>query len=225
MERRPRVIKLKENPFEEQELTHQTLLHVHFTDNYENAFRWTPKWTEVEAIFYKGIEIEERNNPEGVWSEELKRTAEKFPKIKEFKLPVQIKYSGLEETDGEKWRYKVDISILPLSGEEWVNVEGSKHGGGFQIGSCCFRMQFLGKILKKMRPKYAIGWSEQCTTIYDELPSPNPAGISFSLRFPGGLERTDYQILCRQIAAAIRHYIRSVILDSKSIQEGLEEIN
>lgn len=232
MERRPRVIKLKENPFEEQELHTRTLLHMHFVDNYENYFRWTPKWLEVLDLFWRAFEVEEKNDPEGVWSGELKKTAEKIPKIKEFKLPVQIKYGGLEEADKPEWRYKVDISIRPLSDEQWVEVEATEYGEGFRIGNCFFKMQSLGKVLKKVQTKYSRGWSKLCTTIYDEVTIPEidyerstPSGISFSVWLPEGLERTNYQILCRQIGGAIRYYIRGVILDSKSIQEGLEEMD
>ena len=67
MEHKARTIKLWEDSFEEELLPHQTLLHIYFVDRGENFYRWTPRIRggEVERIFFKMIEVEEKNNPEG----------------------------------------------------------------------------------------------------------------------------------------------------------------
>lgn len=104
MKHKARTIKLCEDPFEEELLPYQTLLHIYFVDRGKDFYRWTPRIRdgEVERIFFKMVEVEEKNSPEGVWSDELNRAAEQIPKLKEFKLPVKVSYGGLEELENEE---------------------------------------------------------------------------------------------------------------------------
>jgi len=226
MEHKARTIKLWKDPFEEELLPHQTLLYIYFIDRGKNLYRWTPRIRggEVERIFFKMIEVEEKNSPEGVWSDELNKAAEQIPKLKEFKLPVRIKCSRLEETDKEKWRYRVEISIL--SDEASVRLGATHDGNEFWIDECHLLMTSVQKALfKKARQlsrKLAI--SQHCNSILS-FPDYTPGeGISFYVWLEKGLERTEYQILSRELAGAIRNYIRNVILDFKGIQKGFEEI-
>lgn len=57
----------------------QVLLRCVFKDKYGNIAKWTPRWVEVEGLFFKSMEIEGKNEPEGLWDEELKKLAEKIP--------------------------------------------------------------------------------------------------------------------------------------------------
>ena len=94
MKYKARSIKLCEDPLEEELLPHQTLLHIYVQDRWGNSFKWTPKWLDVEKIMWRALQVEEKNSPGGVWSDELNRAAEQIPKLKQFKLPVRIKCSG-----------------------------------------------------------------------------------------------------------------------------------
>ena len=221
MERKARTMKLAENPFEEELLPQQTLLHVYFEDRWKNFFKWTPKWLEVEKIFFKAIEVEEENNPEGPWSGELKKASERIPSLREFKLPVGIEYSGLHEIDEEGWRYKIEVSILP--GGESVGI--SDHGKGFYIGDCHFKMSSFIKALLEKIQTCKIVISKICTDLgWTPEGSVPGEGICFYIWLEEGLERTDYQIASREITGVIRSYIRGVILDSRSIKRGFEDI-
>lgn len=222
MERKARTIKLAKGPFEEELLPQQTLLYIYFEDRWGNFFKWTPKWSGVEKIFFKAMEVEEENNPEGPWSEELKKASERIPSLREFKLPVRIEYSGLHELDEEGWRYKIGVSILP-DGES-VGTSG-QYGKGFYIGDCYFKMpSFIRALLEKIQAcKVAI--SKECTDLGWTPDGSIPGeGICFYIWLEEGLERTDYQIASREIAGVIRSYIRGVILDSRSIKRGFEDI-
>ncbi|GFP24684.1 hypothetical protein HKBW3S43_00108 [Candidatus Hakubella thermalkaliphila] len=92
MSSKPRTIKLrKDTPFGEELLPQQTLLHIYFQDNYQNDFKWTPRWKDMLTIFYKAWEVEEKNNPAGIWDEEFKKMEKEISVIKEYRLPVKIK--------------------------------------------------------------------------------------------------------------------------------------
>lgn len=71
---------VKFDHYEEQPLpSGKTLLNCVFKDNWGNTYKWTPRWKDMEEIFVKSMEIEGRNESEGIWDEELKRLAEKIP--------------------------------------------------------------------------------------------------------------------------------------------------
>lgn len=224
MERKARGIKLCEDPFKEELLPHQTLLHIYFMDRGQNFYRWTPRIRggEVERIFFKMVEVEEKNSPEGVWSDELNKAAEQIPKLKEFKLPVRVTYAGLEEAEGEEWKYKIKIEVLgekaPVSR---INYET------FRIGECSFKITRLLKgVTGRLQEDWGLGFSETCHSIMEgDYPYSEEVGIGFSVWMERQQERVDYQIIARELTGAIRSYIRGVLLDSRAFQKGFEEID
>lgn len=71
---------IKFNTWEEETLpSGKILLRCIFKDNYGKIYKWTPRWVDVEGLFFKSMEIEGKNESEGVWDNELKRLAEKIP--------------------------------------------------------------------------------------------------------------------------------------------------
>jgi hypothetical protein len=71
---------IKFESWEEQLLpSGKILLHCLFRDNYRREYKWTPRWIDVEEIFFKSLEIEGKNESEGVWDNELRRLSEKIP--------------------------------------------------------------------------------------------------------------------------------------------------
>jgi len=222
MEQKARTIVLKKSPFQKQELLQQTLLHVYFEDRWNNDFKWTPKWAEVEKILFKALEVEENNDPEGAWNDELIKASEQVSSLKEYRLPVKVVCSGLSEVESEKWQYEIQISILPDSGVVGIkDMQGSR----FYIDNCYFLMKNLGEKAFKGRIRYRMGIGKTCKEI-NASPYPDrwiPGGIFFNVFLPKNLTRLEYQTLSRQIGATIRTYVRSIILDSKSIDKGFSQ--
>jgi len=71
---------IKFDSWEEESLpSGQVLLRCVFKDKYGNISKWTPRWVEVEGLFFKSMEIEGKNESEGIWDKELKKLAEKIP--------------------------------------------------------------------------------------------------------------------------------------------------
>ena len=226
MKYKARTIKLCEDPFEEELLPYQTLLHIYFADRAKNFYRWTPRIRdgEVERILFKMVEVEEKNSPQGVWSDELNRAAKQIPKLKRFKLPVKVTYGGLEEMENEeneKWRYKITIEIL---GDE-TSVTKDKYGEGFYIGECYLKMTPLFKgVMEKSQRNWGLGFSKRCYSIIEgDYPLQQETGVCFNIWIEKRLERLDYQIIAREVTGAIRSYIRGIFLDSKAFQKGFEE--
>jgi len=220
MEHKARTIKLKEDPFREEPLPQQTLLHIYFEDRWGNSFKWIPKWLEVEKIFFKAIEVEEKNNPKGPWNEELKKASEQIPSLKEFKLPVRITCGDISEISQGGWKYKIQILVLPVGNTYVGEIGRYGYGDAFRISNYIFRMASLMDALRNMSIKYPIGLAEKCKcegisqsqTPGEYIPG---GGIFFPVWLPEGLSRAEYKI---------RAYIRRVILDSRSIEKGFEEI-
>ena len=82
--------------------TSRKLLHCIFQDRYSDwTYRWPPPWRDkerergVERLLLKALEVEEWNDPKGIWSDELKKAAEEIPQLKEFQLPVEVSCGGL----------------------------------------------------------------------------------------------------------------------------------
>ncbi|HEX78481.1 MAG TPA: hypothetical protein G4O03_08790 [Dehalococcoidia bacterium] len=70
---------IKFDHFEEERLpSGTTLIHCFFKDNFGNTYRWTPRWKEIEEILFKSSAVEGKNEPEGIWDEELKRLADRI---------------------------------------------------------------------------------------------------------------------------------------------------
>jgi hypothetical protein len=85
--------------FEEELLpSGRKLLHCIFQNRYGSSFqyKWTAPWRDkegeygVERLFLKCLEIEERNDYDSAWSEELRKVSKEVPCLEEMVLPVKI---------------------------------------------------------------------------------------------------------------------------------------
>ena len=108
MDGKPRAIRLAKLE-EERHTSGRKLLHCIFEDYYGSqprSYRWTTPWRSrpghcgIEQLFFKSLEVEEYNDPEGVWDRELKKVAEEIPQLGEMKLPVKVEIGGVVE---DKW--------------------------------------------------------------------------------------------------------------------------
>lgn len=228
-ERRGTWKSIKFDRFQEDPLpSGRVLLHCFFRDKWGNSYKWTPPWKDVERVFFKALEIEEVNEPEGVWDEELKKVSQKLPSLKAFKLPVKICCSTLEDLE-EDPDYSITIEIL---GEE---EEVKKVENNFRIGNCVISFANListvsnidtRRDLRGDRP-YNIGISRptalrSVVRHHNVLGYIEEEGISFEVGLEKGMEQLEYVTASREIVMAIRSYIRKVLSDFGAIKEGFE---
>jgi len=52
------------------------LMLVTFLDDEGNMYQWAPKWSDVEQIFLKQINVERYNKPESAWLNKFAKTAQ-----------------------------------------------------------------------------------------------------------------------------------------------------
>jgi hypothetical protein len=52
------------------------LMLVDFLDEEGNAYNWAPKWSEVEQVFLKQINVERFNKPDSLWLNKFAKTAQ-----------------------------------------------------------------------------------------------------------------------------------------------------
>lgn len=87
----------------------KTLLYLHFEDNYENKYRWTPPWKDLEEVFIKAIDIEKRNYPEGAWDDELKKVIVKSPSRPHDREVFEKSDLIMNEEDFRAFFYKLEV--------------------------------------------------------------------------------------------------------------------
>jgi hypothetical protein len=197
----------------------RVLLHCFFRDNWGNSYKWTPPWKEVEKIFLKAIEIEEGNEPEGVWDEELKKVSQKLPSLKAFRLPVKIGCLRLEDLGEENYRMTIEI----LGEEKTVEREGDN----FSVGACVINLSHLLKRVLDLERlggrRYGIGINPYTLrSVFTDWPDPVEIGVCFDIWLKKGMETTEYVTAAREILGVIRSYIREVLSDFGAIKEGFE---
>lgn len=251
MELKPKSVKLVD--FKEELLpSGRKLLHYIFEDKYGSRYSWTAPWRDkegergVERLFFKALEIEEWNDYEGVWSEELRKTAKEMPSLEEMELPVKIQIGGITEdveqdellgTSQKGWRIRVDIladkqsvtrykeddkdyitigevsMAWDLLRSELSTVEGVKSLAK-RIGPLVSRGPFFGDIFESF-----FGGEKAKNTQKEE----KEVGIYFWVWVEKAADRTEYQIISRNIVSSIRHFIRSRLSEYKVIKKGFEE--
>lgn len=211
---------LKFDCFEQTPLpTGKQLLHCLFKDNWGNRYKWTPPWKDMEEIFFKSLEIEERNEPQGVWDEELRRVAQKIPSLKAFKLPVEI--GCLHVRDLER---SYCITVKVLGEEKVVSMNYSDpRCDSFKVGASEIKfLPLVDRILDLDRSsgrKYGIDVDHKSLSTVSGAKS----GICFDIQLSKGLEATAYEAAAREINVVIRSYLRDELACFRAIEEGFED--
>lgn len=234
MELKPRSIKLVD--FKEELLpSGRKLLHCIFEDRHGNSrfrYRWTAPWRDkegehgIEKLFLKSLEIEEWNDFDGVWSEELRKVSKEVPSLEEMELPVRIKigeisevFTADEEGIHEYWRIGINI----LSGEALVRKYREYGKDYIRIGDVSMSWDSLQYELYSVK---GIDFFSEGIQEMWEGDSPTDAvevGVCFSVWVKKAVERTQYQVISKEIASRIRHFIRSRLSEYKAIKKGFEE--
>jgi hypothetical protein len=232
MEPKPKSIKLV--GFKEELLpSGRKLIHCILEDKYGDSrfrYRWTAPWRDkegehgVERLFLKCLEIEEWNDYEGVWSEELRKVSKEVPSLEEAKLPVKISFGGITDDVkvnevGEAVEYWVlQVSIL----QDELPVMLHKQAGKdyILIGEVSMSWDSLQKELFNTEGVKFLS-AQDCKLLGPEL-SPI-IGVDFRIGVEKLADKTQYQIISRRIASCIRHFIRSRLSEYKAIKKGFAE--
>jgi hypothetical protein len=202
------------------------LLHVIFKDKYNDyVYRWIPPWRNrgdesgVEKLFFKAIEVEEWNDYEGAWSDELRQAAKKIPSIEEIELPVKIKVEELSEDEDREETYRVTVNIL--SEKSNVSVENEEDKVFLSIGNVKLSWEFLkqailnNKIVKSIS-KNPIELSNRDLFF--------PHVIRFYIWISKEEEKIQLAIAANDIAYRLRSFIRKRLSDCRTIEEGFEKL-
>lgn len=132
------------------------LLHCVFKDNYGNTYKWTPPWRNiekgkygVEQLFFQALEIEEWNDYDGAWDQELKKVAKKIPDLDERNISVRIvvgEYKEIEYLGKVLYEIRIDIS----SKEETVGHEKKRTEDYIRIGKSLLPWKSLKESLSEV---------------------------------------------------------------------------
>jgi hypothetical protein len=236
MDGKPKAIKLVR--LEEEQLpSGRKLLHCFFEDRYGNlphSYRWTAPYRGrdgdygIEHLFFKSVQVEEYNDPSGVWTQELKKVAEEMPSLGEMKLPVEIEIGGaIEDMEDDNtgiseefWKIRVEIS----RGEQDVSLYEEQGKQYLTIG----QVNMAWKLLK-----HEISQTKEVKFISEEMSPSNivdnggyivdTVGIYFWLWLKKTADRVQYQVATRDISFRIRSFIRSRLSEYKSLKKGFQE--
>jgi|GEM_PF-2990934 len=235
MEGKPKSVKLVN--FEEERLpSGRKLLHCIFQNRYGSDFqyKWTAPWRDkegehgVERLFFKCLEIEEWNDYDGVWSEELKKAAKRVPSLEEIKLPVKIGLGDVreelkEESEGKSQEYWV--ICVTITGDE-LPVEYSERGGKqyILVGSLNMAWEQLKEELFLTKQVPLLSREMESLEDYDyDMQRYVKLGIQFWVWVKKAIDKTEYEVSVRQIVSCIRRFIRTRLSEYKAIKRGFEE--
>lgn len=235
MEVKPKSVKLV--GFEEERLTSgRKLLHCIFQNRYGSSFhyKWTAPWRDkegehgVERLFFKALAVEEWNDYDSVWSEELRRTAKRVPSLEEMKLPVKIGLSDIreeleEEPQGNSQEYWV--LCVTITGDE-LPVVDSKRGDKqyMRVGSVDMAWEQLREELFLTEQVPLLSREMESIREYDyDMQLYKQIGIRFWVWVKKAIDKTEYEVSVRQIVSCIRRLIRTRLSEYRAIKRGFEE--
>jgi len=236
VEVKPKSVKLVN--FEEEPLASgRKLLHCIFENKYGQRFqyKWTVPWRDrggeygMERLFLKCIEVEEWNDFDGVWSEELRKVSKEVPCLEEMVLPVRIEIGGVTESlvgveEGLVESVMVEVHILSdeesvmrnvENGEEYIKV-GSVNMAWYFLKSDIDEVKGVDSVSKGIR-QVLFGYPDGRGGYVDV------GGVSFWVGILRKGNKKEYQIISREIASCIRRFIRSRLSEYRAIKRGFEE--
>lgn len=229
--------------FEEELLpTGRKLLHCIFENRYGSGFqyKWTAPWRDrggeygAMGLFVKCIEVEEWNDFDGVWSEELRKVSKEVPCLEEMVLPVKIEIGGLtedvrvveiEEDKEVKLEYiMIDVNIL--SDEESVTKDIINNADYIKVGSVSMAWELLKSELIGIKKVDTV--SEGIRTVVLRFLGGSGSyvdveGVSFGVLVYRTVNKNEYQVISREIASCIRRFIRIRLSEYRQIRKGFEE--
>jgi len=235
MEQKPKSIKLVD--FKEELLpSGRKLLHCIFENKYGSRFyySWTGPWKDkegaygVEKLFLRSLEIEEWNDYEGVWSEELRKVSKEVPSFEAVQPAAEIIMGDITEDTKEdrlgkpREYWRVQVSILGDELHVRHRSEGDKEY--VVVGEVNMAWDSLQKELSivkevKFTSKRTTGhlsWSDE----YGQLV---PIGVDFWVWVEKAPDKTEYRVISRKIASCIRQFIRSRLSEYDALKKGFEE--
>jgi hypothetical protein len=237
MDGKPRAIrlaKLEEEPLQ----SGRKLLHCIFEDCYGNhsqSYRWTAPWRSgskdcgILQLFYKSYEIEEYNDPEGVWNRELKKAAEEIPPLGEMKLPVKIEIGRVVEDKWdddsgipiECWRICIEIT---RDEQNAIEYEEPPRGQYLAIGKVSMAWGALQNEIYKNKEVMFIQNNMESIDDRDNAGYViDTTGVRFCLWLRKFTDRIQYQAAARDISFRIRSFIRYRLSEYKSLKRGFQE--
>jgi hypothetical protein len=209
------------------------LLHLIFKQKFgPSHYRWTPPWKGdygVEKLFFKALEIEEWNDYDGVWSKELRQASKEIPSLDEIRLPVKI---GVGELTGPvknqlgEDTYKLAVELLNDEKRAYKDTSGDK--SLICIGEVKIPWESFSTFLLKI-PAIR-GVSKGIETFGDWFPTTpghgdwEDIGVRFWVWLKIGIEKSEYQVIGKELAAQIRTFIRKRLSDYQALKRGFEEI-
>lgn len=221
--------------FEEELLpSGRKLLHLIFKQKFgASHYKWTPPWKGdfgVERLLFKALEIEEWNDYEGVWSEELRQASKEVPSLDEIRLPVKVAVGEMtgpmKIREGvEEDTYKVAIELLTDEKRAWGEVSGGK--SLICIGEVKISWDSLGAFLLEMPMIRGASKRIEDVTEWrgDEWDGERTyIGVRFWVWLKVGAEKAEYQVVGKELAANIRSFLRKCLSDHQALKRGFEEM-
>jgi len=225
--------------FEEESLpSGRKLLHLIFKQKFGTShYKWTPPWKGnfgVEKLFFKALEIEEWNDYDGVWSKELRESSKEIPSLDEIRLPVKIRLgelTGPMKNQLDEDTYRLAIELISDERQPYKSVSGGKSSIG--IGDVIIPWDSLKAFLLKI-PTIR-GVSKEVETATDWLVEDwngagfvdrelHDIGVRFYIWIKAGVEKSEYQVIGKELAANIRSFIRKHLSDYQALKRGFDEI-
>ena len=222
--------------FEEELLpSGRKLLHLIFKQKFgASHYKWTPPWKGdygVERLFFKALEIEEWNDYDGVWSKELKQASKEIPSLDEIRLPLRILIGEMtevvDEAKGKRYRVAVEIST---NWTEAIVVFTSEEGEKefIQVDDIKMAWDSLKRLMLK---KQIVGISKSIESFMRGIEfdpeggeHPEEMGVRFYVWLEAGAEKSEYQVIGKELAANIRSFIRKRLSDHQALKRGFEEV-
>ncbi len=226
--------------FEEELLpSGRKLLHLIFKQKFgASHYKWTPPWKGdfgVEKLFFKALEIEEWNDYDGVWSKELRKSSKEIPSLDEIRLPVKIRLGELtgpmkNQLDEDTYRLAVEL----LSDEKQAYIAESGGESFICIGEVKIPWESFSAFLLKIPVVRGASkgietvtewvgdeWDGEGTVVHGDW---EDKGVRFWIWLKIGIEKAEYQVIGKELAANIRSFIRKRLSDYQALKRGFEEL-
>jgi len=228
--------------FEEELLpSGRKLLYLIFKQKFgASHYKWTPPWKGdygVERLLFKALEIEEWNDYDGVWSKELRQSSKEVPLLDELRLPVKVVVGEMAgpmkiREEDEEDAYRVAIEILTDEKRAWKDALDGKPL--VCIGEVKIPWNYLSTFLLRIPAVRGVSkgvevveewigdeWDGKRTYVHGDWEN---MGVRFWIWLKVGVEKSEYQVIGKELAAHIRSFLRKCLSDHQALKSGFEDI-